>query len=153
MDRRPEALMGDQEIVAALGGPGVLGRRGRGRLRLADSVARGLPVAALDRVKAALRLADTEVAAALGVSPKTVSRHRGAPARALGPMASDRLYRLARIYAFAIVVLEDADRAREWLRTTQPGLGHRTPLALLTTVAGAREVEDLLGRIEHGVFS
>ncbi|MBI5479215.1 MAG: DUF2384 domain-containing protein [Deltaproteobacteria bacterium] len=145
--------MGDREIVAALGGKAVFGRGARGRLRLADGVARGLPLAALEHVKKELRLADAEVASTLGVSPKTVSRRRRAPRRALGLVASDRLYRVARLFAFATEVLEDADRARAWLRTRQPGLGNRTPFQLMHTEAGAREVEDLLGRIEHGVFS
>lgn len=61
--------------------------------------------------------------------------------------------RVARLHALAERVLEDAAVARGWLRAEQPGLGGRVPLALIRTEAGAREVEDLLGRIEHGVFS
>jgi putative toxin-antitoxin system antitoxin component (TIGR02293 family) len=55
--------------------------------------------------------------------------------------------------ALAEEVLEDAGRAREWLHQPQRGLGNRIPLDLIRTEAGAREVEDLLGRIEYGVFS
>jgi putative toxin-antitoxin system antitoxin component (TIGR02293 family) len=145
--------MGDKEIVAALGGAAVLGRGARGRMRLADGVARGLPLTALEHVKQELRLADAEVAAAIGISPKTVSRRRRAPRKALGLVVSDRLYRVARLFALATEVLEDTDRARAWLRAVQPGLANRSPLDLLSTEAGARAVEDLLGRIEHGVFS
>jgi uncharacterized protein (DUF2384 family) len=35
----------------------------------------------------------------------------------------------------------------------QKGLGGKTPLEYADTEPGAREVEDLLGRLEHGVFS
>jgi putative toxin-antitoxin system antitoxin component (TIGR02293 family) len=71
----------------------------------------------------------------------------------LTPVESDRLYRLARLAALAEEVFEDLDRAREWLRQHQRGLGDRAPLDLMRTEVGAREVEDLLGRIEYGVFS
>lgn len=50
-------------------------------------------------------------------------------------------------------VFENPDRARRWLREPQRALGNRVPLELLGTEAGAREVEDLLGRIEYSVFS
>jgi uncharacterized protein (DUF2384 family) len=39
------------------------------------------------------------------------------------------------------------------LRSPQIGLGGAVPLAYAETELGAREVEDLLGRIEYGVYS
>jgi putative toxin-antitoxin system antitoxin component (TIGR02293 family) len=50
-------------------------------------------------------------------------------------------------------VIEDREQAREWLRSPQVGLDNRVPFVLMETEAGAREVEDLLLRIEHGVLS
>ena len=35
----------------------------------------------------------------------------------------------------------------------QKALGEKVPLELLVTELGAREVEALIGRLEHGVFS
>ena len=64
-----------------------------------------------------------------------------------------RLYRFARLFALAEEVLEDKEQARDWLRSPQVGLNNRTPLDLMRTEAGAREVESLLVRIEHGVLS
>jgi putative toxin-antitoxin system antitoxin component (TIGR02293 family) len=40
-----------------------------------------------------------------------------------------------------------------WLKSPQKALGGKTPLEYSDTEPGAREVEDLLGRLEHGVFS
>lgn len=59
--------------------------------------------------------------------------------------------RFTRILALATDVFEDEDRAVEWLRRPQFGLGDRIPLDLINTEAGAREVESLLLQIEHGV--
>jgi putative toxin-antitoxin system antitoxin component (TIGR02293 family) len=60
---------------------------------------------------------------------------------------------LARVFELAREVLEDDEAAREWIREPQLGLGYRTPLDLIRTEIGFREVEDLLGRMEYGVLS
>lgn len=61
--------------------------------------------------------------------------------------------RIIRIFARAADVLEDQDKAMKWLHREQIGLGGRIPLDMIQTEAGEREVENLLGRIEHGVYS
>jgi putative toxin-antitoxin system antitoxin component (TIGR02293 family) len=145
--------MGQKELLALLRPTWRSGERPSSGVALADAVARGLPREAMERVKHALALTDAEIATAIGMSPKSVSRIRKGPRHALNRVWSDRLYRLARIYALAKDVLEDDGLACEWLWSPQVGLRNRIPLYLLTTEAGAREVEDLLGRIEYGVVS
>ena len=53
----------------------------------------------------------------------------------------------------AVEVMESEDNARQWLTSPQVGLGGAVPLEYAETEVGAREVEDLLGRIEFGVYS
>jgi len=112
-----------------------------------------LHLGALQRVKAALGLSDVELATAIGLSQKTVSRLRKKAPATLGPVPSDRLYRLAAVCVLAREVLGNEQAAREWLKTPQVGLSRRVPLDLMNTEVGAREVENLLGRIEYGVLS
>ena len=47
----------------------------------------------------------------------------------------------------------DLTAARRWLAAPQAALAGRTPLDLLSTEAGLREVEALIGRLEHGIPS
>lgn len=141
------------EVAQLLGGPKILGRSINSQLKMADAVDRGLPTDSLDRVKMVLGLSDVEVAHALGISLKTIHRLRKDPSRHLSSQASDRLYRLARLYQLANDALEDPESAREWLRSPQIGLDNRVPLDLMTSEAGSREVEALLMRIEYGVIS
>jgi len=148
-----EVKMSIAEIAKLLGGPTVLGRNISSQLKMADAVDNGLPTDSLDRVKRKLRLSDAEVGHALGISLKTIHRLRKDPDRHLSSQASDRLYRLARIYQLASDVLEDPEAAREWLRSPQIGLDNRVPMDLMTSEAGSREVEALLIRIEYGVLS
>lgn len=132
----------------------ILGLRTRtsSRLEIANSIEKGLPPSAMKRIKKALELADVQISSALGISAKTMQRIRRSRA-SLPTQIGDRLYRLAHIFTLASEVLEDKKLAREWLQSPQIGFNNRTPLELMTTEAGAREVEDLLGRMEHGVVS
>jgi putative toxin-antitoxin system antitoxin component (TIGR02293 family) len=66
---------------------------------------------------------------------------------------SERLFRLACLYDKAVEVFEDPQMARKWLKEPSWALGDVTPLRYADTELGAQEVEDLLGRIEHGVFT
>jgi putative toxin-antitoxin system antitoxin component (TIGR02293 family) len=66
---------------------------------------------------------------------------------------SERVLRLLSLYARAVEVFEDQERATRWFSSRPKALGGKTPLEFMQTEPGARWVEDVLGRIEHGVFS
>jgi putative toxin-antitoxin system antitoxin component (TIGR02293 family) len=59
----------------------------------------------------------------------------------------------ASIEALACDVLGGRDKASRWLDTPNKALGGRKPLDLLDTELGVREVEEILGRIDCGVYS
>ncbi|MGB9461150.1 MAG: MbcA/ParS/Xre antitoxin family protein [Candidatus Acidiferrum sp.] len=58
-----------------------------------------------------------------------------------------------RIISLAVSALESKDNARRWLERPLRELGSQTPLQLAATEPGSREVERVLGRIEHGIFA
>ena len=60
---------------------------------------------------------------------------------------------IARVYANAVEMIGDEEKAVEWLRTPNRALGGDRPLDQLGTDLGARAVEDILGRIAYGVYS
>lgn len=66
---------------------------------------------------------------------------------------SDRLSRFVRILAETSDVLGSEEKASHWLHAPNQALGGKTPLSLIDTDVGARQVEEVLGRIEQGVFS
>jgi putative toxin-antitoxin system antitoxin component (TIGR02293 family) len=145
--------MGQTNIAELMGGSRVLGKAVHSPLDLADIIEAGLPREAAEQVRAYLHLTEQEMADCLGVSTKTLQRLAKQPKGLLSRVQGDRLYRLARIVALAEQVFEDTGRAHSWLREPQRGLGYRIPLELMRTEVGAREVENLLGRIEYGVLS
>ena len=107
---------------------------------------------AAERLKDSMEVSDSLLAELLGISEKTLSRAKKANA-SLDAVASDRLFRVARIAALARKSLESDKAALAWLKRPQTGLGGQTPVSLLTTSAGSEEVEQLLLRVEYGVYS
>lgn len=112
----------------------------------------GLAFEAAERVKAQAALTDSELAKLLGVGEATLRRARAARGT-LDVTMSDRLYRLTKVLSVAEETLEGSANAGTWLRRAQPALGGRVPLELLVTQAGADEVETLLRRIDHGIYT
>jgi putative toxin-antitoxin system antitoxin component (TIGR02293 family) len=89
--------------------------------------------------------------AVLHLPPRTLARRKRE--RRLRADESDRLFRLGRIAALAEEVLGSREKASRWLHRPNPALGRVIPLRHLDTDLGARQVEDLLLRIAHGVYS
>ena len=119
--------------------------------RLISALRVGLPVQELTDLQASLKVPMEKLAPRLGISKATL--HRRKASGRLGPAESDRVVRFARLMGKAVEVMESAKNARRWLTSPQFGLGGATPLEFAETEVGAREVEDLLGRIEYGIFS
>jgi putative toxin-antitoxin system antitoxin component (TIGR02293 family) len=116
-----------------------------------EAIRGGLPVHELETLRNSLKLPIEALAPRLGISKATL--HRRKLQGRLGPAESDRVFRFARLMGKAVEVMEGEEPARQWLTSPQIGLGGALPLDYAETEAGAREVEDLLGRIEFGVYS
>lgn len=139
-----------EEIVKVLGGPGVLRQRVKTISDLDRLVQHGLPYRALERVMETFRLGVVEVQKVLLVPPRTLARRK--ESARMRAVESDRVIRLARVGARAVRVLGTEEQAATWLHRSNKALGDQPPLELLRTDLGAKQVEDVLGRIEHGVI-
>ena len=144
-----------ERVAALLGGTRVLRHRLRSPLDAHDMLLRGLPGQALnhlvDRLVVLRRTESLE--RAIGMSLRTFQRRKEAPARPLSPEQSGRAWKFAEILARATVVLDSQEAAEQWLEEPAIGLDQRRPIDLLATQAGAELVEDLLQRIEYGVYT
>lgn len=138
-------------VIDALGGRRTLGKKVSTPSELRTLLRTGLPHASLEAVMERFHLAREEVSLALDLPKRTLARRKAA--RRLPADESDRVLRLTRIAVMAEEVFGDRDKAIRWLHRPNRALGSEVPLALLNTDIGARQVEDLLGRIEHGVVS
>lgn len=121
---------------------------------LALAVEEGLPVRAIESLRDALHLEKAKTLRLLRISPSTLSRRENSRSKRLEADESDRVVRFGRLLALAIALMEgDADAARRWLNAPDEALEGHSPLDYSRTEAGFREVERLIHRIEHGVYS
>jgi putative toxin-antitoxin system antitoxin component (TIGR02293 family) len=144
--------METRAIVEALGGRKVLGRTVKKVDDLARLVRQGLPASSVAALAQKLDVGKAVLSRTLGIPLRTLTRRVSQRSR-LTAAESDRTVRLARVYAVAVEMIGDEKKAAEWLRTPNRALGGETPLDQLDTDAGARSVEDILGRIAYGVYS
>ncbi len=116
-----------------------------------DRIRAGLSFRELEKLQKALGVSLEKLAGVLGMSRATL--HRRKNQGRLGVDESEKLIRYRRLLDKAAGVFGNAENARQWLNHPQPGLGNAVPIHFARTELGAREVENLLGRIEYGVYS
>jgi putative toxin-antitoxin system antitoxin component (TIGR02293 family) len=114
-------------------------------------VRRGLGIRYFNSVAEKLLMTKHELADALRIPHRTFDRRL--KAGAFSPEESDRLARINFIFTRAARVFGDDRLAREWLVTPLSAFDGESPLQHSDTSIGASQVEDVLGRIEYGVYT
>lgn len=143
-----------QRVVGLLGGAEVLRHRLNNRLDVHELLLQGLPGQAVSHLVGSLmvlkRTASLE--RAVGMSLRTFQRRKYAPAEPLNQEQSGRAWKFAEILAKATEVFGSQEEAEQWLERPAIGLDQWRPIDLLATPAGVELVEDLLKRLEYGVY-
>jgi len=126
-------------------------------LRVTDSVnlfsllRSGLPYSAWEYFSKLTRFTEKEMLTLTQMSRSTLNRRKGSH---LEPLESERLARVARVFYKTLRMFRgDLERARLWFTTPRPTLGGNTPFEMTSLEPGALEVEDVIGRIQYGVYS
>ena len=118
---------------------------------LIQNIKKGLPISAFEKIQKELEVSADTLAVTVNIANRTLARRK--KEGRFQPDESERILRIASLFDRALQVLHNQNRVRLWFKSPQKGLGGKTPLEYADTEPGAREVEDLLGRLEHGVFS
>ena len=154
LDRPPRAVRtgaSRQSLRYRLRGS-TLGLTAANPAELIQQLERGFSFRTLQTFESRSGLAMSRLAATIGIPERTLARRR--VSRRLTPDESERLLRISAIFEDAVDLFEgDVAAAVNWLTTPRKVLGDRAPLAYARTEPGAREVENLIGRLEHGIFS
>jgi putative toxin-antitoxin system antitoxin component (TIGR02293 family) len=129
-----------------------LGIKANGTMQLVQAISNGFSFVTLERVRKETGLPMEQLAVSIGMSPRTLTRRK--KEKKLSASESDRLVTVSRLLAQAVELFEgDKEKALRWFMQSNRALGKLTPLEMARTETGAREVENLIGRLEHGVFS
>jgi len=87
------------------------------------------------------------------VIPARTLKHRRRRQEPFSLDESDRLARVARLYNLGRRVFGNPDKARRWLSKPKQRFAERTPLAMMRTELGGRQVEEMLYQIDEGMFA
>jgi putative toxin-antitoxin system antitoxin component (TIGR02293 family) len=130
----------------------LLGIKAKGTMQLVEAISNGFSFVTLERVRKETGLPLEQLAVSIGMSPRTLTRRK--KEKKLSASESDRLVTISRLLAQSVELFEgDKEKALRWFTQSNRALGKLTPLEMAATETGAREVENLIGRLEHGVFS
>lgn len=129
----------------------LIGIKETSRHGLVKKLRAGLDVLTVEKLRTQLAVSQSELNRLIEISPRTLSRRK--KEGKLHTDESERIYKYAVLLVRAEEVLGNHDDALHWLKSPQRALGGQTPLDYADTEVGANEVKDLLGRIEHGIFS
>ena len=138
-------------VTELLGGRKVLGRKVNSQLELIPLLREGLPYEAFEAVTGKLDISIEAASTSLRLARRTLARRK--EQKRLDGQESERIVRLADIAARAVTILGTLEKAKLWLTNKNRALGSVAPITLLDTDVGSRAVEDVLLRIEHGVYS
>jgi len=112
----------------------------------------GLPYESFEQLVANTALPNNEMLRLVSIPQRTLTRRK--QEGRFHQDESDRLVRISRIFARALELFEGhRDSAMHWLSQPQKALAEGIPMAMARTEVGALEVERLIGRLEHGVFT
>lgn len=66
---------------------------------------------------------------------------------------SAQLIQILDLYTLGYEVFEDTSNFQQWMRSEIRALDFEKPISLLDTPFGINDVKQIIGRIEHGVYS
>jgi putative toxin-antitoxin system antitoxin component (TIGR02293 family) len=149
----PRAKPGAAKAARSVKNPLLLGLDPLKPIETHNTIRGGLTYKSLSDFVKASQLSLRSVAELIDLPLSTLDRRKKSN-KPLKPDESDRLYRLAQVVEKAVGLFEgDVTAARQWLTAPVRGLGHQVPIELARTAVGAQMVLDLIGRLEHGVFT
>ena len=111
----------------------------------------GLPIFFFEELQEKLQLSMSTLADIVNIPLRTI--HRRKKEGRFHMDESERVFRICNLFETALSVLGGPDEVRRWMKSPKKALGGKMPLEYADTEPGAREVEELLGRLEYGVFS
>lgn len=111
----------------------------------------GLPYNKYVEVQRRTTLPSEQLARAIGVAPRTLTRRR--ESGRFTPAESERLLRVARTFERVAEFMAGDAAAARWFTSPKAALGGELPIDVVGTEAGARAIDNMIGRAEDGIVS
>ena len=134
-----------------LGGRHFMTHKPKTSLEFYGAVRKGVPKLSIDFLAQVMNIPMTKMAILLNLSYKTLTRKNKVDL--LDSPVSSHAYEIADTIAKGLGVFEDEERLNRWLNKENRALNGAKPYDLLDTSTGIKLVNQILGRIEEGVYS
>ena len=139
-------------VISWLGVPKTAVARIRTRFDLLDFVKAGIPKSSIvtlaDRAGLSKKFLAEDV---FQISVKTLER-KSAKAK-MDFRISSHAIEIARVLEHALEVFGNIERVQKWINRENHALNNKKPVTLFNTLTGLNMVNDVLGRIEEGVYT
>lgn len=142
-----------QAVVEIMGGQEAIGRKVNSTADIIELSAQGMPSKVIRAVQARAHFSNKEISDFLNISPSTYQRRYRQSTKKLKKDESEIAFHLSSLIAKGIAVFGDEEKFIQWLHLENTALGGRKPISWLSSQIGRDEILNLLGRIEHGIFS
>jgi putative toxin-antitoxin system antitoxin component (TIGR02293 family) len=139
-------------LVYLLGGKGMITKPIRSGFDIISLSNEGIAKASLDALISHLGISKKSFSEnILGVSVKTFERKKSTDK--LDKHTSSHVIEIAKVVEHALAVFENEEKVKTWLNTPNRALNNTKPIDLFYILTGLSMVNDILGRIEYGVYS
>ena len=125
--------------------------KGQSAIYMIDLVQNRLTKRNLQNIKSHSGLSYSTLANILSISTKTIESY--SPGDKFSESASERLLKLAEVIAFGKKVFGKEDLFNDWLSKPLRPLDGKRPIDVMVNFYGLELIRNLLGRIEHSVYS
>lgn len=138
-------------IVSVLGGSLLVGQPLVSDIDLIQITRKGLPKSVIASVSIILNISMEKMSTLIHISHRTLQRK--ADNELLNVYCTEQILEIADVISRGIGVLGTIDSFSNWLHTELRALNYKKPLDFLDTSFGTKLIKDILGRVEHGVYS
>lgn len=140
-----------KKAVKILGGEKVLRCTVRDQMDIIDLINSGIPKKALISLVKHLGMSMHKIVELLPLSKRTIEQYT--PIQRFNSVVSEHILQLAELAAHGDYIFDTKEQFCLWLELPNIALGNKSPLSIMNTMPGTDMVIDILGRIEHGVYS
>ncbi|MES2822461.1 MAG: antitoxin Xre/MbcA/ParS toxin-binding domain-containing protein [Pseudomonadota bacterium] len=119
---------------------------------LIDRIQKGLPYSSFERLGKHYEVSRKGLLSMIGISASTAGRRQ--TKQKMSIHEGEKIVRYARLLDLTLGLMDgNKESALRWLASPARALGGKTPISYASIELGAQQVENLIGRIEHGVIS
>lgn len=141
-----------QAVVEIMGGQDTIGKKVHNTADIIELSVTGMSSKVIRAVQARGHFSNKEISEFLNISPSTYQRYRTSKKK-LKRDESEKIFHLSSVIAKGIDVFGEEDKFIQWLHLDNAALGGRKPITWLSSQIGREEILNVLGRLEHGIFS